>query len=232
MSIQVLIKIVLFLIIDLLSALATYKAFIKYRYNEMLKINLNKSVSQTDEDFETHIPYSYFLYGIILLGAIGFLTYAMEKYVLYASAQEYLFYFSPSFLCHLPLIFIFIILFNFIVSYRKNKDDFQNYLFYACFFYKGNKTMEFVATPKHKKYTNLPIKRSDIIEQADAEKRAMKLIFVIVLCMTLIFQSFGITLFNCFDDKKITISYNEYEYSDIVGIYKPEKFVTFFGKTV
>ena len=182
MSIQFLSIIFMYFLLDYFVLFLMYKIFTKYRYKEMLKINLDDINSIDKSDFNCCGSPIDMFNALILLGVIMLLTIIIDNYVIFGSKFGYIYFDYIGIGC-LPCVFPFFILCYIVRSYKEYKNDYQNYLFYECFRYNGKKIKLLSDNKKYRRNSNLVIKRSDLIEQAEKERKGIKQFIVVCVAI-------------------------------------------------
>lgn len=206
-----------------------YKIFINYRYNYFSYINNDDKTSLYNPKFICGLEIYDIIEASLFMFAVGILQYLIREYVIFPDRGNYIYFQYMPFgyiLYYFPLILICYIL----RTYNDYKNDYTSFLYWECFLYKGEQPKLFWDDPKYRKSSCLAIGKSEISYQAEKEKKCVLVFIVVWLCIMLIGQVSILFSVQSFNEKNIIISYDEYEYSDIIAIYKASKFKTLSGK--
>lgn len=229
MNIQFIFISLMYLIFNVFLSVLCYKIFLNYRYKELYKIDLNNLKNAYNPKFICGLDIYECIEAIIWMAVLGFLQFLIIRNFVFNNPDSYI-YFVGLYYGYLVYFFPFLVICYIIRAYNTYKDDYQSFLYWECFLYKGPKPKLFWDDPKYRKNSYVQIRKTDIITQAENEKKWVKILIIILFVMMLIFHIPTVMGMTCFSDEKIIISYHEYEYSDITAIYKTEKFKSFTGE--
>ena len=231
MNIQFFILFAVFLLSDILIFILFYRIFIKYRYNYFFKIKLEEMHNIDDTKFVASAKVVDIIYSTILIIALDLLEYFFQRYLLFYDQDTYLYFRYMPIMGYIGYWFAFFVGSSIITSYVMHRDNFEKFLYWECFLYKGKKQKLFYDNPEFRTPYIREVKKSDIITQAETEKKSFK-IFLVICALFLILQFAVPFQINCFKEDEILISYSKYDYDDITAIYKASKFQPLIGSVI
>ncbi len=211
-------------IFALFVSISVYKIFVKYRYNEMIKINLDNMKNIDDSDYICGLDISDLKKAFPVCVCLSVVFLVIQNFIIFSGEP---FYVSGGIKTNNLINCLFFIvmymypcsiIFYVIRNYKTHGAEYQRFLFWECFMYKGKKLKLFWDDPKYRKNSDLTISKFDVIKQADHEKKWTKICIFVMTAFLMIapFAESGSAVY--FDSNKILISYDKYDYDDITAI--------------
>ncbi len=225
MSFRMIAFLLMHFLFSLFVSISVYKIFVKYRYNEMIKINLDNMKNIDDSNYICGFDSADLKKTLPVCVCISVVFVLIQNTIIFNGEPFYVL--GPikanSFISCIALIVMYIFpglaVFYVIRNYKTHGAEYHRFLFWECFMYKGKKLKPFWDDPKYRKNTNITISKFDVIAQADHEKKWAKICIFVMTPFLMIVPFAESVGYAQFDREKIIISYSEYDYDDIVAIY-------------
>lgn len=104
-------------------------------------------------------------------------------------------------------------------NYKTHGEEYYKFLYWECFLYRGKKLKIFWDDAKYRKNNNPIIKKSDVISQANHEKMCAKVCIFVMTAFLMFMPLTESVSAEYFDNEKILLSFDKYDYDDITAIY-------------